>query len=261
MVEKILIVVGITIVTIVLLLLLSFLVNKSKKLNSKENFIKSMLPGLDCGKCGYASCIDLSKEISEENADASQCPYINRANLSKIKRVIKKGYYNDNNLVAFVKCKGGEDCKTKFDYAGQNYCWCKDSLHSGNKQCNHACLGCGDCVKVCRYGALYINKKGVAEVNREKCTGCGACTYVCPNNLIVRIPVKQSVNVVCDNFDDKEKVLDKCKVGCTMCGKCVQVCPVKAISIKKGKPVINPNKCINCNKCIGVCPNQCISRL
>ena len=184
MLQTILISVGIALAVLTVTLLISYVVSKTKRLNSKEKFIHNLLPELDCGKCGFATCEDFSKEVSNENVDIASCPYIQRANLTKVKRVIKKGYYNNSNLVACVKCKGGVDCKEKFDYAGQHYCWCKEELHSGNKECHVACLGCGDCVKVCRYGALFINKKGVAEVNREKCTGCGACTYVCPNNLI-----------------------------------------------------------------------------
>lgn len=261
MLQTILIALGISLGVIVITLIVSVIINKTKKLDSKERFIHDLLPELDCGKCGYPSCEAFSKEVSSEQADISRCPYIQRANLSKIKRVIKKGYYNNTNLVAFVKCKGGVDCKEKFNYAGQNYCWCKDSLHSGNKECDKACLGCGDCVKVCRYGALSINSKGVAEVNREKCTGCGACTYVCPNDLIVRIPVSQTVNVVCNNFSEKSSITLKCKVGCTSCGLCASTCPVKAIQMKDGQPVIDQDKCISCNKCIGICPNKCISRL
>ena len=261
MLEIILIAVGIAIGIVGITLILSLIINKSKKLDSKESFIHDLLPELDCGKCGFPNCEAFSKEVAGEQVDISMCPYIQRANLSKVKRVVKKGYYNNSNLVAFVKCKGGVDCKEKFNYKGQNYCWCKDGLHSGNKECDKACLGCGDCVKVCRYGALFINEKGVAEVNRDSCTGCGACTYVCPNNLIERIPVTQSVNVVCNNFSGGMSISKKCKVGCTSCGLCAKICPAGAIKIKKGKPVIDKDKCISCNKCIGICPNKCISRL
>ncbi len=261
MLQSILIAISIVLPTIILVLLTSFIVTRLKRLNSKEKFIHSLLPELDCSKCGCPNCEAFSREVAAETRDIAECPYIVRANLSKVKRVIKKGYINNSNLVACVKCKGGKDCKDKFDYKGQKYCWCKESLHSGNKACDTACLGCGDCVKVCRYGAIKINEKGVAEVDRTKCTGCGACTYVCPNNLIVRLPVKQSVAVLCSNNTDKMSVTTKCKVGCTNCGLCSKICPTNAITMIDGKPVINAEKCINCNKCIGVCPNNCISRL
>ncbi len=261
MIQTILIAVGVCVGVIAVTLIISVIINKTKKLNSKERFIHELLPELDCGKCGCPTCESFSKEVANEESDITKCPYVQPVNVSKVKRVIKKGYYNNSNLVAFVKCKGGYDCAEKFDYAGQNYCWCKDGLHSGNKECDKACLGCGDCVKVCRYGALFINKKGVAEVDRDRCTGCGACTYVCPNNLIERIPIKQTVNLVCNNCSEGRKILGKCKVGCTSCGMCEQVCPVKAIKMENGRPVIDPAKCISCKRCVGICPTSCISRL
>lgn len=261
MLQGILITLGIVVVVIGLTLLISYFVNKARKLDSKEQFIHSLLPELDCGKCGYPTCEMFSKEVGAEDVDISACPYILKANLSKASRALKKGYINNSNLVACVKCKGGVDCKDKFSYKGQNYCWCKDSLHSGNKECDFACLGCGDCARVCRYGAIFINEKGVAEVDRSKCTGCGACTYVCPNNLIVRIPIKQTVAVICNNNADKNAVTAKCQVGCTNCGICAKICPVKAITMKDGVPHIDSEKCIDCGKCVGVCPNNSISRL
>lgn len=261
MTTTILIAVAVVVGVVIFTLLVSYFINKSKRLNSKENFIHSLLPELDCGKCGCPNCEAFAKEVSDEKQDISACPYILKANLTKATRIIKKGYINNSNMIACVKCKGGVDCKNKFEYKGQEFCWCKESLHSGNKACDNACLGCGDCVRVCRYNAIFINEKGVAEVNRAKCTGCGACTYVCPNNLIERIPAKQSVQVVCSNNTDKMSVTSKCKVGCTGCGLCQQICPTNAIRFKDGMPVIDSNKCISCNKCVGACPNGTISRL
>lgn len=261
MLYTILIAVGVVVGIIALTLLISFFINKSKKLNSKEKFIHGLLPELDCGKCGCPNCEAFAKEVGDEKQDISNCPYILKANLSKANRVIKKGYINNSNMIACVHCKGGKDCQNKFDYQGQEFCWCKDSLHSGNKACDFACLGCGDCVRVCRYNAIFINEKGVAEIDRAKCTGCGACTYVCPNDLIQRIPANQTVEIMCKNNVDKESVTGKCRVGCTGCGLCEKICPVGAIKMKNGLPEIDATKCISCNKCVGVCPNGTISRL
>ncbi|MBQ8468577.1 MAG: 4Fe-4S binding protein [Clostridia bacterium] len=261
MLTTILIAIGVVVGVVGFTLLISFFINKSKRLNSKETFVHSLLPELDCGKCGCPNCEAFSKEVADERQDISACPYILKANLSKANRVLKKGYVNNSNMIACIKCKGGKDCKNKFEYQGQQYCWCMDSLHSGAKMCDRACLGCGDCVRVCRYGAIFINEKGVAEVDRAKCTGCGACTYVCPNKLIERIPASKQVEFICSNNTDKMGVTAKCKVGCTGCGLCAKICPHGAIEMKNGNPVIDEKKCTKCNKCIGACPNSCISRL
>jgi electron transfer flavoprotein alpha subunit/NAD-dependent dihydropyrimidine dehydrogenase PreA subunit len=40
------------------------------------------------------------------------------------------------------------------------------------------CIGCGNCVDVCPFGALSL--EGDTVVVNEKCTGCGACLETCP---------------------------------------------------------------------------------
>jgi len=118
MVTTILIAIAVVVGVVGFTLLISFIINKSKQLDSKETFIHSLLPELDCGKCGCPNCEAFSKEVAEERQDISACPYILKANLSKANRVIKKGYINNSNMCACIKCKGGKDCKNKFDYKG-----------------------------------------------------------------------------------------------------------------------------------------------
>ena len=40
------------------------------------------------------------------------------------------------------------------------------------------CIGCGNCVDICPFGALSL--EGDKVVVNEKCTGCGACIEACP---------------------------------------------------------------------------------
>ena len=51
------------------------------------------------------------------------------------------------------------------------------------------CIGCTKCVKVCPFGALFMEGK-LAKVN-EACTLCGACVPACPTAAIV-MPQQQS---------------------------------------------------------------------
>jgi MinD superfamily P-loop ATPase len=47
------------------------------------------------------------------------------------------------------------------------------------------CDGCGDCLEVCRFGALSPqNGSAAPNVDPVSCEGCGVCVYVCPRRAI-----------------------------------------------------------------------------
>ena len=45
------------------------------------------------------------------------------------------------------------------------------------------CIGCGQCRKICAYGAPII-ENGKAHIDHDKCVGCGRCIAVCPKNAV-----------------------------------------------------------------------------
>ncbi len=47
-----------------------------------------------------------------------------------------------------------------------------------------ACVGCGECIKVCGFKAIEIVDGDVARVIKENCLGCGLCASVCPGDVI-----------------------------------------------------------------------------
>jgi len=46
------------------------------------------------------------------------------------------------------------------------------------------CISCMTCVKVCPYGAPFVNLDGKAEITAAKCMGCGICASECPAHAI-----------------------------------------------------------------------------
>lgn len=60
--------------------------------------------------------------------------------------------------------------------------WCHNPEGIGfQKQLSyvqHKCIGCGECTKVCRFGA-HVIENGQHVFYREKCTDCGQCEKVC----------------------------------------------------------------------------------
>ncbi|MEE9529342.1 MAG: 4Fe-4S binding protein, partial [Dehalococcoidia bacterium] len=63
----------------------------------------------------------------------------------------------------------------------------KDRLEVGGVICQvdrEKCIACLTCVRACPYGAPYINKEGLAEIEVAKCRGCGICVAECPRKAI-----------------------------------------------------------------------------
>jgi len=46
------------------------------------------------------------------------------------------------------------------------------------------CAACLSCVRVCPYGAPFINAEGVSQIPPSACMGCGICTSECPAEAI-----------------------------------------------------------------------------
>lgn len=258
---EILVIIGLLIVSVAVVVLLSYLSNRKKTLSTEAEFVRKMLPGVDCTMCGEKTCAELAKKITSGEKQPDECKLLKAENAEKIRSYIKPKEMQSAKHVAFIACKGGSKAQDKYVYAGAKNCAIEEKLHSGCKACKFACLGCGDCVKACRYRAININKKGVAEVNRAKCTGCGACVNVCPNGLISMKKLELSVGVVCNNQSSEPGADKRCEVACTHCGNCIKACPVGAVKVVNNVPVIDPDKCVECYKCVVACPMHCISRL
>ncbi len=160
---------------------------------------------------------------------------------------------------AVVQCQGSsEHCKPAYDYKGIQTCAAAAALYGGPKTCTFACIGLGDCTKVCKFDAIHI-VDGVAKVDKDKCTGCGACANICPKQVIMidaagpRKPV-----VMCSN-KDKGAVANKlCTTSCIACGMCERTCKFDAIHVVDGVARIDYDKCKGCGMCAQKCPKHII---
>ena len=248
-------------VVLLVILIVVFITSKNKKLDKTSEVLRELLPNLDCGKCGRKDCVQFAEHLSKGKTTISNCPFLTGKNYLKCRQIIKKERKVKFDSVAFVRCKGGIDCKNKFEYIGDKTCASKNLHHDGDKFCHFACLGCGDCKQACVYGAISISKKGCAIVDKEKCVGCGECVDACPNKLISLVPVNKFVEVVCNNTSNDSIITRNCAVACTHCEACVVACPAGAIKMVGGMPKIDAEKCVKCGKCVAACPTHVISRI
>lgn len=220
--------------------------------------VRSVLPGANCGACGFPGCDGLAAAVAEGKAKPNACPVAGPEGAKKIAAILGVESNAGERQIARVKCQGSEgNASVIFDYEGLNDCGGAAEFASGNKSCRFACLGLGSCVRACKFDALRI-ENGIAVVDEEKCVSCGACVNACPKNIISLMPQSNPVFLLCRNVDMGKKVREVCLHGCITCNRCAKSCESGAITMVNSLPTFDYTKCTACGKCAEVCPTKSI---
>ncbi len=246
----------------VLLGLLILLVSKvfAVKTDGRVNEIAALLPGANCGGCGYAGCQALAEAIVAGKADIDSCGVSSRARKAEIAGIMGMSFTGGEETVAVVACAGGNKCKDRYIYQGYGDCRSQDIMAGGRKQCSVGCIGSATCVDACSHFAIEV-KEGVAEIDPAQCISCGACIRACPKNIIKRVPKSAKVYVACSSTCKGRDVTLMCEAGCISCGSCVRNCPETAIVMQNNIPVIDYRKCTGCGICMEKCPRKVIREM
>ncbi len=242
-------------------LLLTFATAKfGIKGDEREGAIRDALPGANCGACGYSGCDGYAKALAEGKTDKTNLCVPGGDNTSKeIAAIMGLEAEDVVELVAYVACNGScRPSERKYDYEGPKTCKSANTLYQGDNFCNFACLGYGDCEKVCPRDAIGFNPLGVAEIDPQKCIGCGLCAKECPNGIIHIVKDTTRVVVKCNNHYKGQMVRIYCNNGCIACGKCERTCPNGAIHVTDNLALIDYDKCTACGLCVAACPVKCI---
>ena len=222
--------------------------------------IREVLPGANCGACGYAGCDDYAAALAAdpENVAANLCIPGGADAASGIASILGVDAGSSVAKVAVVKCSGFCD-KTKYsmEYQGVATCEASKLFFGGRGTCKSGCMGLGDCERICPYGAISVCN-GVATVDRELCVGCGMCAKACPNALISIVPATNRVFVGCSSTDPGKETRAVCEVGCIACKLCEKACKFDAIHVENNHATIDPEKCKNCGLCAKACPRHII---
>jgi Na+-translocating ferredoxin:NAD+ oxidoreductase RNF subunit RnfB len=229
--------------------------------------VQEALPAANCGGCGYPGCSGFAAAcVNAHSLDDLLCPVGGAAVMSQVAVILGKNAGSADPKVAVVRCNGNCEARPRVNqYNGVKNCAVASSLYGGETGCSYGCLGYGDCVTACTFGAIAINPAtGLPEVLEDKCTSCGACVKACPKNIIElrkKGPKSRRIFVSCVNKDKGGVARKACSNACIGCSKCEKECPFEAITVAGNLAYIDAQKCRLCRKCTVVCPTHAIHEL
>ncbi len=134
--------------------------------NPMEEELKAMLPGSQCGQCGYVGCGQAAAALARGEATVTLCPPGGRSLAEALAK--KLGVTAD--LSDHVE-------------KGPEYAFVRAEL----------CYGCTRCIPECNVDAIIGATKQMHDVIAELCHGCAKCVAVCPTDAIEMRPVNVEV--------------------------------------------------------------------
>ncbi len=226
--------------------------------DEKVQRIRENVSGANCGACGYPGCDAFSEAVAKGEAPVNGCTPGGAKSAKAIAEIMGVKVETGVKEVARVLCQGEKGvANERYEYSGIQTCRAASSFAGGPKECQYACLGLGDCKKVCAFDAIEI-VNGLARINPDKCTACGMCVKACPRSIIKLIPESSNVTVLCSSLNNAKTTRLSCTKGCIGCKRCEKACEYDAIHVVDGLARIDPDKCTNCKSCVEVCPSKCI---
>jgi RnfABCDGE-type electron transport complex B subunit len=229
------------------------------KTDERVALVREVLPGANCGACGFAGCDAYAAAVVEEGAAANLCIPGGGATAARIAELLGVEAADVHKKIAALSCRGDcEHTSKKHDYQGEQTCKAAKMFFGGPGKCSYGCMGFGDCAAVCPVDAITVCD-GIAKISAKLCIGCGACVKVCPSQVIRLIPEDAKVYTACNSRDKGAVTRKNCTAGCIACKKCEKTCPVGAIVVENNLAKIDYDKCTACGACAEACPTGAIA--
>lgn len=134
--------------------------------NPLEEELKALLPGSQCGQCGYVGCAQAAAALAKGEAPITLCPPGGKA-------VIE----------ALAKKLGVTADLSEHEEKGPEHAYIIEDL----------CIGCTRCIRECTTDSIMGANKLMHTIIVDTCHGCGKCVEVCPTEAIVMRPIEVTV--------------------------------------------------------------------
>jgi Na+-translocating ferredoxin:NAD+ oxidoreductase RNF subunit RnfB len=222
--------------------------------------VEEVLPGANCGACGYAGCRAFAEAAVNGVVAPAGCTVMGEDDREDVAALIGVSAGEANKQVARLLCAGGNDVAVKKAiYHGVDSCAAAVAVTGGGKGCTWGCVGLSDCAVACDFNAITMNPFGLPVVDPDLCTACGDCVDACPLDLFEIMPLGHKLLVQCKNLLEGDTAEEVCAVACTACARCVQDAAPGLIEIENGLAVIDYERIETANPAaIARCPTGAI---
>ena len=131
--------------------------------NPVVNELEALMPGSQCGQCGFPGCRPAAEALANGEAPVTLCPPGGRALAEQLARIL--GVEIDLSAI-----DEPEQLVAKISEA--------------------TCTGCTRCFKVCPTDAIVGAPKQIHAVVADACIACKKCIDVCPTECLQMHPVE-----------------------------------------------------------------------
>lgn len=198
--------------------------------------LEPIMPGVNCGVCGYAGCNAYASAIAKDGAELDLCapggPDL-VALIGKIMGMVVEVDPNERRKVARVMCQGNIDFTARdYAYDGPMDCNAASLLMGGDNTCKDGCLRMGSCIKVCPTDAISKNAEGYIVIDEAKCISCEKCVAICPTGVMHMIYEDSEYSIDCNSKLPGGRVRKFCSVGCIGCKICENKYPESGCKVE-----------------------------
>ena len=131
--------------------------------------VRECLGGANCGACGYPGCDGFAAAVVAGEAPINGCAPAGEKGVKGIAKIMGLEAASSEKMVCRVLCQGESGvAKERYQYDGYQSCATAAGLAGGPKDCRFACLGLGDCMDKCAFGAIRMEQNlCVIEVKKH----------------------------------------------------------------------------------------------